>query len=449
MEMGGSEWERENLYYMRTHNAQTEPPSFGYQTSRPVHRNNNRIRIFVLGDSFTAGQGVLDLDARWPRVLEDELNRRTDEGTFEVVALAVGGASTITQAAWLENVNFDSGRRGKLRLNGVAWDPKFDVTVIGYVNNDILAESGDPMAVGMDYPEVPKEEWQDIIDGKKPNPQQRYFEEAVKRIGVLADGTIKMWAPLPWPGHGSWDGAEVRGEFERAGFVAVPPRHSKALLEERPLEALIASPGDAHPNTALLRSFALDVADAILDEVPTDRVLRARSGSSAVERPLVSNHHPLHLEINQNQNLAHVVAEDSIAVRERCDYPYTLYAVFCSDGELRESFRGEDVPAQILPCIKMGTPYAQIMLNSNLRPGTEVLVEMIEGPGFRLYGYGYDKDGFETHTDLGILRRGEGITVTIGAGNQTGIILTGMRAGGCPPTEMDLDGFHLSIRIVE
>jgi lysophospholipase L1-like esterase len=83
----------------------------------------NTLRIVVLGDSMTFGQGAPQ-DRVWPRVLETELARLlpANAGHVEVLNLAVPGYNTIQELA-------------TLRETGLALHP--DVILLGFFYNDV------------------------------------------------------------------------------------------------------------------------------------------------------------------------------------------------------------------------------------------------------------------------------------------------------------------------
>ncbi len=66
----------------------------------------NVFRIIVVGDSFTAGQGVLGEQA-YPNVMENALNRDSKGTTFEVINLGVSGQSMFWILARLESLGLE------------------------------------------------------------------------------------------------------------------------------------------------------------------------------------------------------------------------------------------------------------------------------------------------------------------------------------------------------
>lgn len=78
-------------------------------------------RIIILGDSVTAGVGVEDVEAIFPRRLESLLNRSKAAGSVEVVNLGVGGYHTLQEVE-------------TLRVVGLGYEP--DQVVVGFCVND-------------------------------------------------------------------------------------------------------------------------------------------------------------------------------------------------------------------------------------------------------------------------------------------------------------------------
>ena len=87
---------------------------------------DNTIRIICLGDSFTAGDGVL-LDDTFPKVLERTLNERYDDAPrFEVINTAVVSYTTLEEWYAFER-------------KGLDFEP--DIVVVGFYLNDVSPSS--------------------------------------------------------------------------------------------------------------------------------------------------------------------------------------------------------------------------------------------------------------------------------------------------------------------
>jgi len=80
----------------------------------------NTVRILVLGDSFTFGNGVKDFNMTYPKKLEEILNNNSSVD-FEVINAGVGGSNTEDQLILL-------------KTKGIAFNP--DIVMLGYYIND-------------------------------------------------------------------------------------------------------------------------------------------------------------------------------------------------------------------------------------------------------------------------------------------------------------------------
>lgn len=146
-------WWREDRYYDRANNARAtlvQRPQSGEET----YENPERIRVLLIGDSFTYGTGLRDMDRRLGSILETMLDDATAEGTFEVVTVAYPGASTFTQASWLRKAREGARLSDFLpeqRIgNAAKLHGPFDVLMVGYVENDVFPDGRDAK---LDIPE--------------------------------------------------------------------------------------------------------------------------------------------------------------------------------------------------------------------------------------------------------------------------------------------------------
>jgi hypothetical protein len=93
-------WKRESRYLYADNEARvgTDPVIYPGDTLPP---RTEAIRVLVVGDSVTYGHGARDLDMRWWRLLEEELDTRSGDGVFEIITMARNGASMYRYADWL------------------------------------------------------------------------------------------------------------------------------------------------------------------------------------------------------------------------------------------------------------------------------------------------------------------------------------------------------------
>jgi len=87
-----------------------------------VEKLGSTFRIITLGDSFTAGGGVLDKKQAYPYQLEQILNDNSKNLTYEVYSLGIGGINTIQEYVLLESI-------------GLQYNP--DLLILQYHPNDI------------------------------------------------------------------------------------------------------------------------------------------------------------------------------------------------------------------------------------------------------------------------------------------------------------------------
>lgn len=302
----GPGWVREDMYYDRTNSIRVGIGANREQVAGDVHRNPDRIRIMVLGDSYTAGVGNADLDARWPKQLEDVLNERTREGAFEVVSMATGGASTMTQAVWLEMAT--RGPLDALRLREgeeARYRPPYDAVVVGYVVNDPVVISEETL-LGEQYVKVSREEFDRVITGEIPNPNQELYESAILRIKELAGDAIAVWSPYGHllDGGGVYDRAMVaaRDKFSAAGFIIGDRARGRALNERHRNVELVANPANSHAGPAALYAWAQDVADTLMGALDSERIAQAVAGSAPIKRSDISNYHPVAMTATQTED---------------------------------------------------------------------------------------------------------------------------------------------------
>jgi lysophospholipase L1-like esterase len=100
------------------------------------------VKILVLGDSVSWGDGVVDVRALYPQRLEQRLARRDPSRVYEVINAGVPGYSTFQQARYL-------------RLDGLALNP--DLVILQFCLNDVVERyltvarfGGDNVFLGVD-----------------------------------------------------------------------------------------------------------------------------------------------------------------------------------------------------------------------------------------------------------------------------------------------------------
>lgn len=430
-------WSREDLYYGYTNMQRLAGPYQGEHVVPDVHRNPERIKVLVLGDSFTYGWGSTDLDSRWPRLLEDELNARTTDGTFEVVTLAAGGASTATQAGWLRRLaDGDLEHLGISESVAPSFQTPFDAVVLGYVDNDVIANPYDEFIPEGAYVPTASEDEHRIVSGEIPNPNEVHFRAAVAAIKSFAGSAPALWMPLDYSGGTSSPYDLVEPVFTAAGFSTAEPTHARELSRRFDPVSLMVDPVDTHPGPPLLAAFAKDAAEALFPLLDPTRLDAAMRNAFPIERSAVSNYHPTTLEIEAVSNTkVRVSMPDSASHQYTCTQ-FTVSGTRSSscDGETMTFLvKDQRLPAQYVACSYLVRPYAQVMFDRHLGPASSARIELSSAESaLDVYSFGYDPDGFRTHTLLGRVRPGESLDVSLGSRSTRGVLFAEEGSVGCP-----------------
>lgn len=130
VERTGGSLEARDVLWNRTDFQKVTAGNFLRLRSRHVGRPKETgvSRILALGDSFTAGDWVDNIDETWPYVLEAELQR--SQRKVEVLNVGTGGANTETEERLLRDLG---------------WSFAPDVLVLQYTLNDTQASERTPM----------------------------------------------------------------------------------------------------------------------------------------------------------------------------------------------------------------------------------------------------------------------------------------------------------------
>ena len=430
-------WAREDIYYALT-NSRRAPQVFNsHQTTPPVNNNSDKIRVLVIGDSFTAGQGLVDLDARWPRQLENILNTSTAPGTFEITTLARQGANTTSYATWIQKIR----SKDPSALEYFSQDPEsllkafsepFDVVVYGFVDNDYLVNDYDSFVPKNEYVDVPIDDWTPVVQGFKPNPNEAYFLKALDYVINAFDPAQFILLPLSVLNIETEPNYVNFGKVRASGVYVEEPIEQSNLGKRYVLKDLMVTPVDTHPGTAWHLAIAKDAARAVLKKVPAERLDKAKRSGISTTHPLVSNYLPGEIEVSASTKPESVqmLYKGTDKLDIECGEMGVSY-----DRSARcdpERFQVGDVsmPVQQVPCAKVGAPNALIMFDPSLKEGTKLSIRSTGVNTLSLYSYGYDAEGFEKISTLVDLNPGSDYTFKISS-LAKGLVLSS-KTRGCP-----------------
>jgi len=448
-------WWREDAYYVRVNNRRAtiiaEP-----QTGVVAYRNPERIRILLIGDSFTYGTGLRDMDRRLGYVLESMLNAATSDGTFEVVSMAYPGASTFTQAAWLRQIlenktSVDFIGASTVKDIGHLLQP-FDALIVGYVSNDRFTYQQDLQI------EIPEEYQAAVrrthgeasilqryvdayqylgemglsmgaaVEKGTPTPNDPYYPLAVQEIRSFLANKPALVMPLILATDvlatvGRGEVGRGMDEFKKAGFTIINDETSAAVRQSTPVLQLMVTAVDHHPGTRLLQAYATDMSKAILSSIPNTRLAEAERGAIESQRPLVSNYLPLELSIVDGGGETEVAFDGEFEIERKClpsSNSSGWHKITCDDGVAAMYGRdGTEWSMQYTPCVPLGRTFAQVMFHKGYRENIEVLLQT--GEPVQLYSIEYTPSGEELFFDVGTLRAGGSATLNGHGGSAGGV----------------------------
>jgi len=354
LEAAGEEWRVEGMFYAYQ-NAERGRGFLGAeQLASGEEGAPGSRRVLVLGDSYTFGTGLIDLDLRWPRQLEDML--RAEDEAWRVSSLALGGASTFTQAEWLRAVQ--AGEWGTLSR-----DPEqaraelkdgIDVLVLGFVANDVL-----PGWLDGSEPDYELEDR--VLRGEVQNPYGAKWREALAKLAQApVERKIVMLLDFAEPGRAYAE--QLRPVFAELGFEVVNGYALAKRTGDLTVDDLIVHPADAHPGPAVLRAYAEDAARGILGG---QNRTASREG-----RHDVSNVLPVASAVESGEGTATVRFLDAHRLVSPCGRTWPCMLVgepFMLEGESRYP--------RTYPCAPIGAPHGYI----GIAGGEEIEVRVVGG----------------------------------------------------------------------
>jgi lysophospholipase L1-like esterase len=432
--VNSSSWERENDYIFWSNRYRLgEDPLLTTQNGRGEHPNPNVVRVLAVGDSATFGLGVGDLSIRWQEKLERLLDQRTSPGTFDVTTMAMWGASTYRFADWL--------------TPDVIRNLKPDIIIIAVNGNDAVP-TGDERLICPDgkCPRLQTIETTDtfracmadtaniapadrpmlnrvcLAQTRRANPDVQYSEseqnaallngvygkqlrQAHEQV-ISAAGNIPVGVFPTFVEPGDIDLLERLLElWESYGALRAPEVATRRVVTEHEGQPGVwVNPRDRHPGPRLTTAYAKDVAELILETVPTLRINVASGTAQPRPLSLVDNYLPYYSEMRSDERSA--VIEFYPWVKQE-DALYT----------------------QFYPCADVGRVHARVMFDPRITAGTEIEVR-VEGIDGTVYGTGYIDDTYHTR-ELGLFKSGEPVTVTIDDQGLTGVLIVPEDASTC------------------
>lgn len=441
-------WERESQYLASQNQRRWTGIPLTVDTQK-AQGETATFNILVVGDSFTWGSGQSDPAARWPEQLQAELNQRYGPGTFAVTRLAEPGTGTYQHVHWLET-NPELVR-------------KADVIVLGLVENDAVPRGEEhtycnsdteacPIPVVETSPEflacyagdrsrpnsesaesilseldcdrdslarttgLPSgyEATLDIING----PLGPAYQNFVRRLMAAAGDTPLLVAPLEmWRGRWREVTAETIGEaFTSQGQAVLDMPHTKELFAKPWNPSIEVHTGDAHPGPAMAYTYALDIADAIEQAIPTASLVTSEQDKTD-PTSLVRSYLPVDLDVQSGRETAQIVWDP--------------------DKANSTDARGPD---QYAPCAGLGRPHGRIMLDPSLPDGTHLTITLNSGPAVDIFTAGYTNDRQHLVVAQGPVKVGTSIELTLAGLSTRGLLISPVNAPACStdsPPELD------------
>ena len=460
-------WQVENVSLLdpQMWNRQAGGPYLVRQVEPAERYAADALRVLVVGDSFSQGEGVEDLDMSIPYQIERILNERTRPGTYQVTVFGRGNAGLSEYASWLtpekmqevnpdlvlvlfnendalpdsaarimfdDSIESDRGKRFTMSVYNECMSGRLDV-FSRFVNKIVgrwypaTAERAlevycDTSRLSRQYGDTPYDE---ITSDPSVNPYRDRIEAAAGQIVENAGSVPVLALPLSHSKEGKSLYGQHRGYPEllgRAGMtVARPDQYSRVdeLYGRAPSTSYAANPADLHFGTALADAFAQAGAALVLEAglpVPVGREIDR-------ERSIVTNFLP-----------------DFASMRETGTYEVQFgYDPNLQSDDLKNYLRVESEDGKksysLAPCMRLGRPHLRIMLDQGMINGKVVHVELMrsEVSSVSFTTVGYDEEMTEVIAPLRELRLGSTLSFLSQKGASG--IMVGTTDAGCPLDE--------------
>jgi len=445
-------WEIEDLFIREMDQYWNQRHPF---RERPFGREpmvgGERIRILVLGDSFTYGVGLYDRSTRLAVLLEQLLAERYGDGAFEVLDVTTPGISFFTHH---ERVVDMARRRDG---GGPLPRPPFDLVIVGSYLNDHTPHPNDRILTDEDLPLLAEwsPAWWKVVNGEAPNPYAAQLQRTSREIVDLVAPAPVLWLPI-WTPEGIED--VQWSDIADSGMVRLAtPRQDRGLRELSP-DVLMAHPLDSHAGPALNLLIAQDVLEAVPAHIPAERIREAQRAPTPPRRALFGAAAPFWLDVTAGAEGRTTVRFDGSRPPWCVDMEFdgretkkvgTLDGV---TGGARAIRCGEDnvqvyetvdvtIPAYTAPCAWLGKPHAMLSVERTRTP-ERITLTLRSGEDLELWLRTGVLEGAPENRLVGKLRQGAKTRVTLEPGYNALLLA---RGGSCLDPASALGDFVVEI----
>ena len=445
-------WDRENafinnnLFYM-----QGRGPDIRTKEQKDNLVNSKAIKIALIGDSFTWGNGAYDSGMSIGRRLEEALNKAAGANTFNILIQARNGDSTynyvdVYTKTKIKELNPDiivydffqndvvpsfnermiCGNKSFCTENSPETKPEY-TDCIGAKNNDfsflvkVLIRSKFPslandLIIRHCDPIYQKLKIQNfdvlyLMNNPDLNPWYPTWKKAVKLFAEQTSSVPTYVANLYSP---SGISPKVQNilfpEFKANNLPMIPMTNSIKLITEHPVGDLTVNKTNGHAGSPLTQAYASDIANYILTKVTPTQIKNTEASKFSLIPNLVSSKMPANISLSQN-----TPTNVSFTLEKAVDDPKYPLAI-----------AGEVVPAQHVLCADLMYSHIALNLNPDLKPGTKIKISIKDNPdhlNLKLILANYDNSYFLNYANLGDI--GQEIIFTIPQNSKGSILLIG------------------------